>query len=257
MLQTLFSLPIYRTNLTNTDIDAVLVKQYLDDQFSITKNTVELEKNGGVSTYGNNKNLHTLDIFKKLNAVALYHANLYWKALDINDGLQPAIDECWSNRHVKGSYTDLHSHSLHPLVISFYLKAPQNSGGIVFSNPMEYGLTHMPFNGSIEEKINTSVYVESGDMLIFPGWLRHKTEVSYTDEERIVITFNLRYEGRYLDSQQPYAKIQPVSVPDNLTDPVTIYSNSSEMDYLFRKMQTQEIIIEQLKSALIGHNNGR
>lgn len=44
MLQTLFSLPIYRTNLTNVDIDATLVKQYLDDQFNVTTNAVELEK---------------------------------------------------------------------------------------------------------------------------------------------------------------------------------------------------------------------
>jgi uncharacterized protein (TIGR02466 family) len=257
MLQTLFSLPIYKTNLNDTDINAVEIGKYLGTQFDSIVNNVELEKNGGVSTYSQNKCLHTLALFEKLNAVALYHANLYWKALDINDGLHPAIDECWSNKHVNGSYTDLHSHSLHPLVISFYLSAPPDCGGIVFSNPMEYAITHMPYNGKVEEKINTTVYVSTGDMLIFPGWLRHKTEVSHATDERIVITFNLRYEGRYLDSQQPYAKVQPVTVPDNLVDPVTIYSNSSEMDYLFKKLHTQEVIIQQLKNTLLGQNNGR
>jgi uncharacterized protein (TIGR02466 family) len=257
MLQTLFSLPIYKTNLNSTDINAVEIANYLDTQFSTIVNTVELEKNGGVSTYGQNKCLHNLEIFKKLNDVALYHANLYWKALDINDGLHPVIDECWSNRHVKGSHTDLHSHSLHPLVVSFYLKAPADCGGIVFANPMEYALTHIPYNGKVEEKTNTTIYVNTGDMLIFPGWLRHKTEVSQTDDQRIVITFNLRYEGRYLDSQQPYAKVQPVSMPDNLSDPITIYSNSSEMDYLFKKLHTQEVLIHQLKNTLLGQKNGK
>lgn len=254
MLQTLFSLPIYRTKVADMDLSSI--QAAIDSQFLNLKNTVELEKNGGVSTYSTNKLLHTLPEFKELCDFVLYHANLYWRALDINDGLQPAIDECWSNKHIRGSYTDLHSHSLHPLVVSFYLKAPPGCGGIVFVNPMEYGLTHMPYNGSIERKVNTTIYVSSGDMLIFPGWLRHRTEVSETDDERIVITFNLRYEGRYLDSQQPYAKIQNIEMPTNINDPVVVHSDSSTMDYLFMRLHTQEVIIDQLKRALTGQSNG-
>lgn len=255
MLQTLFALPVYRTSVNDLDLSEVY--NIVQDQFANTTNEVELEKNGGVSTYARNKQLHTLPAFEELSKTVLYHANLYWKALDINDGLQPVIDECWSNKHVKGSYTDLHSHSLHPLVVSFYLKAPPNCGGIVFANPMEYGITHMPYNGPVEEKVNTTVYVNTGDMLIFPGWLRHKTEVSQTDDERIVITFNIRYEGRYLDSQQPYVKVQGKPMPKTMEEPIVIHSDSSMVDYLFQKLHTQEVIIEQLKQALIGTQNGR
>ena len=255
MLQTLFALPIYRTSVT--DLDLTGVTAIIQDQFLSVNNTVNLEKNGGVSTYSTNKNLHTLPAFQKLCDTVMYHANLYWKALDINEGLQPVIDECWSNKHTKGSYTDLHSHSLHPLVVSFYLAAPTNSGGIVFANPMEYGITHMPYNSSIEEKVNTTVYISTGDMLIFPGWLRHKTEVSNTDDERIVITFNIRYEGRYLDSQQPYVKVQGKTMPETVEEPILLESDSSMVDYLFQKLHTQQVIIEQLKYALIGTQNGR
>lgn len=255
MLQTLFALPIYRTSLNELDLTEVY--SIIQDQFASTNNNVNLEKNGGVSTYATNKHLHTLPAFQELCNTVLYHANLYWKALDINDGLQPVIDECWSNKHVKGSYTDLHSHSLHPLVVSFYLEAPTNCGGIIFANPMEYGITHMPYNSPVEEKVNTTVHVSTRDMLIFPGWLRHKTEASNTDDERIVITFNLRYEGRYLDSQQPYVKVQGTPMPESMEDPVVLHSDSSMMDYLFQKLHIQEVIIGQLKQALIGTPDGR
>ncbi len=257
MIQNLFALPIYKTNIFDSDIDFGVIRSTLEQQYKEIKFHVGLEKNGGISTYGTNRNLHEVPEFKALCDLILYHANLYWKVLDINDGLCPAIDECWSNKHVNGSFTDWHSHSMHPIVVSFYLSAPERSGGIVFTNPMEYSITHIPYNRPVEEKINTTIHIKSGDVLMFPGWLRHKTEVSHTDDERIVITFNLRYSGVYLDSQQPYPVVKETPMPDNFSTPIIVESNNSTMDYLFNKLHTQEIIINQLKAMLTGGADGR
>jgi uncharacterized protein (TIGR02466 family) len=257
MIHNLFALPVYKTNLLSSNIDFTQIDSELRTQYANIKQHVSLEKYGGVSTYSTEKSLHTNPVFKDLVDQILYHVKLYWKVLDVNDGLHPAIDECWSNRHIRNSFTDWHSHSMHPVVVSFYYKAPPGSGGIVFANPMEYGLTHIPYNASIEEKVNTTIHVNTGDMLIFPGWLRHKTETSYTDEERIVITFNIRYDGLYLDSQVPYPKIEEKPMPKNFSEPVTVYSDNSVMDYLFNKLHTQEVLIDQLKRTLTELSNGR
>lgn len=257
MIQNLFSLPIYQHNLFDSDINFESIKDCINNEFKNINVNISLEKNGGVSTYASNRMLHMNSAFEKLNELILYHVNLYWKILDINDGLKPAIDECWSNKHVKGSYTDLHSHSMHPIVVSFYLTAPKDSGNIVFVNPMEYAITHIPYNYPVEDKINTSVYIKSGDVVMFPGWLRHKTEVSNSDEDRIVITYNIRYEGTYLDSQVSYPKIVSKEMPTSFSEPVTIESNNSTMDYLFNKLHTQEQLIYQLKTLLTGDTRGR
>jgi|SaaInl5LU_22_DNA_1037371.scaffolds.fasta_scaffold00169_8 uncharacterized protein (TIGR02466 family) len=257
MIQNLFSLPIYKTNLFESDIDFDSIRKCVENEFNSVNVNVSLEKNGGVSTYATNRQLHTNPEFKKLNELILYHVNLYWKVLDINDGLHPEIDECWSNLHRKGSFTDLHSHSMHPVVVSFYLSAPPDSGSIIFVNPMEYAITHMPYNYPVEDKINTTVYVRSGDVCLFPGWLRHKTEESNTNEDRIVITFNIRYSGLYLDSQVPYPNIVEKPMPKTFNEQVTIESNNSAMDYLFNKLHTQEMLIRHLTNLLTGDENGK
>jgi uncharacterized protein (TIGR02466 family) len=258
MIQNLFSLPIYKTNIFDSNIDFESIKSVVESEFKKIEINVSLEKNGGISTYGTNKKLHANPAFKDLCTLIMYHVNLYWKILDINDGLHPVIDECWANKHIKGSFTDLHSHSMHPIVVSFYLAAPRDCGNIVFVNPMEYAITHIPYNYSVDDKINTSVYITSGDMVLFPGWLRHKTETSNSNDDRIVITFNIRYEGLYLDSQVPYPNIVSTPMPSTFDEPVHIESNNSTMDYLFNKLHIQEMMIDHLKSMLInGENNGQ
>lgn len=257
MIQNLFSLPIYKTNLFDSDINFEAIRNCVEEEFKSVNVNVGLEKNGGVSTYGTNRKLYLHPEFQKLNQLILYHVQLYWKVLDINDGLHPEIDECWSNKHVKGSFTELHSHSMHPIVVSFYLAAPHDSGNIVFVNPMEYAITHIPYNYPVEDKINTSIHISSGDIVLFPGWLRHKTEESNSNEERIVITFNIRYSGLYLDSQVPYPNIEEIKMPKSFDEPVMIESNNSTMDYLFNKLHSQEVLIHHLTNLLTEENNGR
>jgi uncharacterized protein (TIGR02466 family) len=258
MIQNLFSLPIYKTNIFDSTVDFESIRSVVDNEFEKIDINISLEKNGGVSTYGTNKKLHSHPAFEELNKLIMYHVNLYWKVLDINDGLSPVIDECWTNKHINGSFTDLHSHSMHPIVVSFYLAAPKDCGNIVFVNPMEYAITHIPYNYPVEDKINTSIYIESGDIVLFPGWLRHKTETSKTNEDRIVITFNIRYEGIYLDSQVPYPIVVEKPMPTSFNEPIYIESNNSTMNYLFNKLHSQEMMIGHLKSMLVnGENNGQ
>lgn len=265
MIQHLFSLPVYHTNVEDSEIDFESIKEVLAKEFDSVNVNVQLEKNGGISTYSTNNKLHNLKEFQQLNDLVLHHVKLYWKILDINSGLYPEIDECWSNRHLEGSYTDVHSHAMHPIVVSFYLEAPEDSGNIVFINPMEYAITHTPYNLPVQNKIETSVYVRSKDMVLFPGWLRHKTETSKTNKQRIVITYNIRYTGTYLDSQVPYPVIEQPKYPNpekfqepGYVDSVSIQSNNSSMDYLFNKLYYQELMITQLTNLLTnGDSNGK
>ena len=34
------------------------------------------------------------------------------------------------------------------------------------------------------------VTVETNDILIFPGWLKHRTQVNRVDDDRVCLTFN-------------------------------------------------------------------
>ena len=200
-----------------------------------------LEKNGGISTYSTHSKLHIEDFTQTLNSIILAHVKRYWKVLNIDSRLEPVIDECWSNIHYRGSSTEYHSHSLMPVVATFYVKATPNCGELVLINPMEYGLTHIPYDVPIEQKTETKLEVLSGDLVLFPGWIRHRTEPNFSDNDRIVMSYNFKYKGNYLSSNSEYPYIE------------TEHKNS-EIENLRNVVLSQEIIIEQLTRNLTNGN---
>ena len=239
MIHNLFSTPIYKINildvLQNTDRIETVVRKKL--QGAVASLSV-LEKNGGISTYETDNQIHELSETKQLSDLVLFHSRIYWRILDIDERLSPRIDQCWSNIHKPGAFTLQHSHSLMPMVGSFYLKAEKNSGDLILTNPAEYSITNIPFSRSIEQKIETSIKIQTGDLVFFPGYVRHKTGENFSGDDRIVITFNIGYEGKYLSSNVDYPVIndQHMSV--------------SEVEQLHNKILNLEFIIENLKRTI-------
>ncbi len=236
MIINLFSLPIYKVNILD-QIDTSILEEKLQAEFSQSSTSVSgLEKNGGISTYTTNCNLHLEEYANTISNIVLHHTNLYWKILDIDSRLEPRIDQCWSNIHYKDSLTLEHSHSLYPVVGTVYIKAEKNAGNLVLINPMEYGLTHMPYGVPIENKTETSIKVSTGDLVLFPGWVRHKTEENCSNSSRIVMSFNINYSGKYLSSNSDYL--------------VNYQPHTSEIDQLHNKILNLEYIIDHMKRSL-------
>ena len=74
-------------------------------------------------------------------------------------------------------------------VVTAYLKLPKDGGFIEFRDPLEYHKNNTPIEP--EEQTWKAIPCETNDVLIFPGWLRHRVQPSQTDEERIVLTMNI------------------------------------------------------------------
>lgn len=236
MILNLFSLPIYKVNVLN-DIDVNKLEENLNIEFSKSSSVLsQLEKQGGVSTYNTNPNLHLENFSDKISKIVLEHSRLYWKILDIDSRLSPRIDQCWANIHYDNSITLEHSHSLFPIVATFYVKAEKNAGNLVLINPMEYGLTHIPYSVPIENKTETAIKVSTGDLILFPGWIRHKTQENSSNYSRIVMSFNIGYTGTYLSSDTEY-------LVDNIPE-------TSEIEQLQNKILNLEYIITHLTRSL-------
>jgi uncharacterized protein (TIGR02466 family) len=236
MIINLFSLPIYKVNILD-QIDTNSLEEKLQFEFSRSSPDIsDLEKNGGVSTYNTNCNLQLEEYAKTISNIVLQHARLYWKVLDVDPRLEPRIDQCWSNIHYNNSITIEHSHSLYPIVATLYVKAEKNSGNLVLINPMEYSLTHIPYGVPIENKTETSIKVSTGDLVLFPGWIRHKTTENLSNQSRIVLSFNINYNGKYLSSNSDYL--------------VNHTAHTSEIDQLQNKILKLEFIIDHMQRSL-------
>jgi hypothetical protein len=75
------------------------------------------------------------------------------------------------------------------LIVTAYLQLEEGNGYIQYKDPLEYIKAFRPKECLIKEFI--SVPAITGDVLLFPGWLRHRTEKNLIDKERWVLTTNL------------------------------------------------------------------
>jgi ectoine hydroxylase-related dioxygenase (phytanoyl-CoA dioxygenase family) len=127
-----------------------------------------------------------------------------------------------------------------PMVAAFYLKAEYDSGDLILTNPAEYSITNIPFSTDIERKIETGIKVRTGDLVLFPGYIRHKTGENLSNDDRIVISFNIGYSGKYLSSNSEYPYVD-----DNCI---------SDIEHLNNKILNLQFIIEDLKRNIRNEN---
>ena len=103
---------------------------------------------------------------------------------------------CWVNINGKGSFNARHHHDPYSgtfLSGVFYIKTPENSGGIVFYDPRPHiGSAHDTRYFSQLDHCNTyCVKPNQNMMLMFPAWLEHSVETNNSNDTRISISFNI------------------------------------------------------------------
>lgn len=84
------------------------------------------------------------------------------------------ITACWFQQYTKFSYHDSHNHACDWAGV-YYLELPEHSSGTVFSVGIDK--EHIP-------------EVEEGDLILFPGWINHRSPVNKSSLNKTVIAFN-------------------------------------------------------------------
>lgn len=102
--------------------------------------------------------------------------------------------DCWYTIYDQGNNVEEHFHPNSIISGVYYLKCPDNCGDIIF-NDSNYHYKNFCLNTS---PLKTFTYQKSfnltpedGMIVLFPSWLLHKTEFNKSNEERIIIAFNL------------------------------------------------------------------
>ena len=167
------------------------LQKSIDEVFDAVKHNSALEKGNALSTVANPEwqKPHT---WEELGDFQEWLGN---KLTGIKEELNfynrhSEVIGSWFNRHYKSGYTEEHHHNYSTFVASCYLKCPPNSGNIVFRNPLEYQMCNFPIIN--ETQTLSEVECKTGDVIIFPGWLKHLVTPNNTDQERIVMTINIK-----------------------------------------------------------------
>ena len=127
---------------------------------------------------------------------ATNHVNNFWKTLDYRRGARPVVTSSWANLHTHGQVTGEHSHcggavKAHISAV-YYLKKPENSGNILFTDPLEYIHKMTPAHNYDEAFGSTyqEVVVDQFDLIMFPSWLKHHTKPNMSHDDRVAISIN-------------------------------------------------------------------
>ena len=99
----------------------------------------------------------------------------------------------WAIINKKGNFNTEHIHPNSNLSAAYYVKAPKNCGDFKIGNPHSISRDKFPERESPTEynRLVAKLSVEEGDLLIFPSYLPHSVLPNESDEDRIVISFNI------------------------------------------------------------------
>ena len=103
------------------------------------------------------------------------------------------IEGMWSVINKKNSSNVRHVHPNCMLSAAYYVKAPKNCGKIKFWDPKDVKTMRYPSIEKFTELSAESVKYEPEDgmLFIFPAYLHHAVEENLSNEDRIVISFNV------------------------------------------------------------------
>ena len=94
------------------------------------------------------------------------------------------VANSWVNVQGNGGHTTVHNHANVFMVATAYLNLPKNGGFFECVDPLEYNKSnqyHDDPNWMWKE-----VPAITGDVLVFPGWLKHRTQVNNAHSKLLI-----------------------------------------------------------------------
>ena len=103
------------------------------------------------------------------------------------------IQEMWSIINKNDDFNVLHTHPNSYLSSAYYVKAPENCGKFEVEHPnsaKKYAFPEVEVRNELNLEV-ASIEIDEGDLLLFPSYLPHKVGQNQSNDDRIVISFNV------------------------------------------------------------------
>lgn len=135
-------------------------------------------------------NLSIKNLIKEISI----NVNLFSKeTLNIHKDIN--LNDIWLNINNHKDFNTIHNHPFSIISGIFYIKTPNNCGGLDFHNSSQ---SQCFINDDILKQYNnynsSKWYfpVEENELYLFPSWLEHSVRPNLSNEERISFSFNFR-----------------------------------------------------------------
>ncbi len=103
------------------------------------------------------------------------------------------ISNMWAIVNTGGSTNSKHQHGNSTISGAYYVSAPESCGDIVFYDPRPAPVFYYPkavSSNLLNAQVN-SITPKEGALILFPSYVDHSVNENLSNEERIVISFNI------------------------------------------------------------------
>tara|TARA_B100000401_G_scaffold200743_1_gene135371 strand:- start:56 stop:661 length:606 start_codon:yes stop_codon:yes gene_type:complete len=169
----------------------------------LTKYIYELNKKDNIGVNKSNINgwhSRSFDFNEKENVPNKFYSHINSYIEDVFSKLGWEYDKTkikctsmWAIINKKGNFNIEHTHPNNYLSAAYYVKAPDNCGNFKATNPNILS-RHIRAKTKQANELNSnsaSIKINEGDLLIFPAYLPHSVEENKSDEDRVIVSFNI------------------------------------------------------------------
>jgi uncharacterized protein (TIGR02466 family) len=202
--QDLFPIKVYKDFYANVEDLKTNLFPKLDTVFEETKNNNNaFMRDGTLCSYKTNSYLHVNfpDETKEVVEFVEAAAREYWKECNYHSELHPYVMQMWANSTPKDGWIQGHLHGSMPFTAVLYVDASPEQGNLFLENPMDMVLMSQPISPDVRYPMGQEIEVRSGDLVMFPGYLKHSVKPNTTDKPRLILAFNLASKGKYWAGQ--------------------------------------------------------
>ena len=190
----LFPTPVWTTQFEN-------YKTMNEEMYQFIKNEQSNDQNG--INKSNLKGWHSKDFelnndkpqkFIKFisNSIEQVMTDMKWE----KNKQSVKINNMWAIINTGGSANLRHQHGNSTISGAYYVRAPKDSGDIVFYDPRPapiYSHPNVEISNLLNAQVN-SITPKEGGLVLFPSYLDHSVNENLSNEERIVISFNIKIQ---------------------------------------------------------------
>ena len=200
----LFSIKIYRDRYDKIkDLKEQLFPKLVKTFQETEKNNNAFMRDGTLCSYHADSYLHrkfpdeTKDVINFVESAA----KLYWKECNYHPDLEPYVFQLWANTTPTGGWVDTHLHGNMPFTGVIYVDASSEQGNLFIDNPLDTVLMTQPIRPDAKYPMGEELEVSTGDLIMFPGFIKHRVKPNNTDKNRLILGFNIGCKGHYWSSQ--------------------------------------------------------
>jgi uncharacterized protein (TIGR02466 family) len=154
----------------------------------------------GYTSYGSINDLAwRMPAFGDLQSRLMAHALAFAEAcdFDLSRG-RLAMDSLWVNILPQGAGHSGHIHPHSVISGTYYVSAPDGASALRFEDPrlpMMMAAPPRKTRARAENRTFVSIKPSAGVVLLWESWLRHEVPPNLSEDDRLSVSFNLRWEN--------------------------------------------------------------